>query len=54
VSYLASAGVALLRDAARAARAAGRPFRVRAHPGSSVRRVLTLAGADSELGLDER
>jgi anti-anti-sigma factor len=54
VPYLASAGVALLRDAARAARAAGRAFRVRAHPGGGVRRVLTLAGAESELGLAGR
>jgi anti-anti-sigma factor len=54
VPYLASAGVALLREAARAARGAGRGLRVRAHPGSGVRRVLTLAGADSELGLDGR
>jgi GAF domain-containing protein/anti-sigma regulatory factor (Ser/Thr protein kinase)/anti-anti-sigma regulatory factor len=52
VPYLASAGVALLRDAARAARGAGRALRVRAHPGSGVGRVLTLAGAGSELGLD--
>jgi anti-anti-sigma factor len=50
-TYLASAGVALLVEADRRARAAGGRMRVLVAPGDVVRRALTLSGVDELLEL---
>jgi anti-anti-sigma factor len=49
VSYLASAGVGLLLEALRRARAGGGRLQVRADPGGPAARVLELAGVDGAL-----
>jgi anti-anti-sigma factor len=50
-SYLASAGVALLVEADRAARAAGTRLQLLVGAGGIVRRALVLSGVDTVLGV---
>jgi anti-anti-sigma factor len=54
VSYLASAGIGLLLEAADRCRSAGRPLRVLLDPDSSPARVLGLAGLDALVTDDRR
>jgi anti-anti-sigma factor len=53
-AYLASAGVALLAEADRVARGAGRRLRLVARAGGAVRRMLELAGIDRVVEVTSR
>ena len=53
-AYLASAGVALLAEADRVARGAGRRLRLVARAGGAVRRMLELAGIDRVVEVSSR